>query len=402
MLSPIRIGLFARVLPFLLAALGVSAQTRPEPLPPLDSLGYEALNAISIALFEQAERLKPVFAGLNEQASEGLLSRQAHLDEAKADSTVSKLQLDSLTKAVKAAKSLAKKRTQQLDRAEKALLFSGGIREMTDSLLIRKSLPKAWQQITQLYDELYPPIPVAKVENEDENAAQPPIKKEKKKKGTAPESAKVSDNASNTVPQTDNKPGPDAPNTNQLTLQSKQFARYNPARDVMLSPPTPPCSIASSSRDEFSGEVSRELSRAELFRFTNPALKNYLKGKAHVICEAALASTGPNAMLILTFNINDPNARKAFGRLEKNSMASLKFLDGNVLELRNSVADDGVFALENETSIFRGQYPLTPEVFKKIRKSELDTIRILWSKGYDDYEVQQVDLLMRQAECLFK
>jgi hypothetical protein len=273
---------------------------------------------------------------------------------------------------------------------------------MTDSLLIRKSLPKAWQQITQLYDELYPPIPVAKVENEDENAAQPPIKKEKKKKGTAPESAKVSDNASNTVPQTDNKPGPDAPNTNQLTLQSKQFARYNPARDVMLSPPTPPCSIASSSRDEFSGEVSRELSRAELFRFTNPALKNYLKGKAHVICEAALASTGPNAMLILTFNINDPNARKAFGRLEKNSMASLKFLDGNVLELRNSVADDGVFALENETSIFRGQYPLTPEVFKKIRKSELDTIRILWSKGYDDYEVQQVDLLMRQAECLFK
>jgi len=273
---------------------------------------------------------------------------------------------------------------------------------MTDSLLIRKSLPKAWQQITQLYDELYPPIPVAKVENEDENAAQPPIKKEKKKKGTAPESAKVSDNASNTVPQTDNKPGPDAPNTNQPALQSKQFARYNPARDVMLSPPTPPCSIASSSRDEFSGEVSRELSRAELFRFTNPALKNYLKGKAHVICEAALASTGPNAMLILTFNINDPNARKAFGRLEKNSMASLKFLDGNVLELRNSVADDGVFALENETSIFSGQYPLTPEVFKKIRKSELDTIRILWSKGYDDYEVQQVDLLMRQAECLFK
>jgi hypothetical protein len=170
----------------------------------------------------------------------------------------------------------------------------------------------------------------------------------------------------------------------------------------MLSPPTPPCSVASSSRDEFSGELSRTLESAELFRYTNPALKTYLQGKTHVVCTAALASAGPNATLILTFNINDPNARKAFGRLDKNSLATLTFLDGSILELQNAIADDGVFALENETSIFRGHYPLTPEVFKKIRRTGLDKIRILWSKGYDDYEVQQVDLLMRQAECLFK
>jgi hypothetical protein len=170
----------------------------------------------------------------------------------------------------------------------------------------------------------------------------------------------------------------------------------------MLSPPTPPCRIASSSRDEFSGEISRELARAELFRYTNPVLKTYLQGKTHIICEAALTSSGPNATLILTFNINDPNARKAFGRLEKNSIASLKFLDGSMLELQNAIADDGVFSLENDASIFRGQYPLTPEILKKLRHTGLDKVRILWSKGYDDYDVQQVDLLMRQAECLFK
>jgi hypothetical protein len=195
-----------------------------------------------------------------------------------------------------------------------------------------------------------------------------------------------------------------APNPAQISPSnpSKSFATYNPANDVMLRPPSSPCVIASSSRDEFSGEISREMAGAELFRYTNPALKNYLKGKTHVVCEAALSSSGTRTNLLLTFNINDPNARKAFGRLEKNGIATLKFLDGTTFQLQNAIADEGVFNLETESAVFRAQYPLNPEVLKKIRRSELDKIRILWSKGYDDYDVQQVDLLMQQAACLFK
>ena len=52
------------------------------------------------------------------------------------------------------------------------------------------------------------------------------------------------------------------------------------------------------------------------------------------------------------------------------------------------------------TAAYRATYPLNAEVMKKIRRTETDRIRIAWSKGYDDYEIQQVDLLMRQAACL--
>ncbi|MFN0035685.1 MAG: hypothetical protein ACKVUS_11505, partial [Saprospiraceae bacterium] len=116
----------------------------------------------------------------------------------------------------------------------------------------------------------------------------------------------------------------------------------------------------------------------------------------------ALASVGPNAALHLLFTINDPNARKAFGRLDKNSIATLKFMDGSTFTLQNAVPDDGVFNPDTEATIFRAQYPIAPDVLKKLRRTELDKLRIAWSNGYDDYEVQQVDLLMRQAECLFK
>lgn len=363
----------------------LSAQTRPDALPPLDSLDLAGMKRIAGQLFGTALSLEKE---LKEEepiagSAQGLASN--HLMLAKLDSTVSKSQIDSLTKEAKLAEQAYKKTLSRATRAGKIARFAEPLYEM-DSLNLRKNLPKAWQQIRQLYDELYPPLPAVALAKEGANQPESPdyetpkAKKEKKK-----------DAASN--PAVTNQP---------ITNLQKKFAAYDPAADVMLRPPTPPCVIASSSRDEFSGETSRQMAHAELFRFTNPALKTYLQGKTHIVCQAALASVGPNAALHLLFTINDPNARKAFGRLDKNSIATLKFMDGSTFTLQNAVPDDGVFNPDTEATIFRAQYPIAPDVLKKLRRTELDKLRIAWSNGYDDYEVQQVDLLMRQAECLFK
>ncbi len=368
MRSPIRIGFLAASILFLLPSFGAFAQTRPAPLPPLDSLDFRDMLDISGDLFGKATNMEAQVAEMLEKANGELQISQTQLAEAKADTTLAKTVLDSLTKVAKTSKSVQKKTAQQLERAKKASALTGAMTDMIDSLSLRKSLPKAWQQVCQLHDELYPPLPTEKPEKEAV-ATDEPKKAEAEKVKPIP------------------LPG---------------AKKYSAAADVMLHPPTPPCVIASSSRDEFSGEISREMAKAELFRYTNPALKTYLQGKTHVICEAALASTGSKATLLLTFNINDPNARKAFGRLEKNSIATLKFLDGTIFELQNAIADDGVFTPDNDASIFRAQYPLNPEALKKIRRTGIDKLRILWSKGFDDYDVQQVDLLRQQAECLFK
>ena len=374
MLSRIQIGFLAVRILLLSVPFLTFAQTRPQPLPPLDSLDLAGMGRIGVELFGTAQDLE---MQLKEQAptldnAQSLAFNQLAL--AKADSTVSKNQLDSLTKVAKLAKNAYKKVFDLNVKAGKLSQFTRSLATM-DSLSLRKNLPKAWKQVGQIYDEVYPPIPAEKPNPNSEPSTDQPIT---------------------------NKPITNKPITNKPITQTKRFAQYNPATDVMLRPPTPPCTIASSSRDEFSGEISRQLAAAELFRSTNPALKTYLQGKTHVICEAALSSSGPNAAMQLTFIINDPNARKAFGRLEKNSVATLKFLDGSTLELQNAFADEGTFNPENDGSIFHGQYPLNAEALKKIRRNGLDRIRILWSKGFDDYEVQQVDLLMRLAECLFK
>lgn len=387
MFSRIRLGFKAISFLLFFSPVGIIAQTRLQPLPPLDSLNFAGLSEQVQQLFEAITvvdlNLKDQLPGLEQ--TQGLAQEQ--LAQAKADTTTAKSRLDSLSKSAKKAKEAFKKGTSRSGEAVKLLEFTQSMMGM-DSINMRKNLPKTWRQIHQLQKDVFP-MEEQPASDTLANAEPPKTKKGKKAKPDEPSDVAAT-------------PSNNPPVARPDTAPAKRFASYNPAKDVMLNPPTPPCVVASSSRDEFSGEISKELARAELFRYTNPALKAYLQGKTHVICEAALASTGAKATLLLTFNINDPNARKAFGRMEKNSLATLKFLDGSTFELQNLIADDGVFSAENDGSIFRAQYPLNPEAFKKIRKNGLDRIRILWSKGYEDYEVQQVDLLMRQAECLFK
>lgn len=392
MLSNIRIGLFTSLILCLFSPVSVAAQTRPMPLQPLDSLDLPGMQGVLADLMGVASGLKMVLL-VKEPIADSLQSQSlSRWTMAKNDSTITKTQLDSLSKEAKIAKNIYKKASDLSVKATKLTQFLESL-DLQDSLSLRKHLPKAWTRTAQLYDEVYPPAPSELLEKEAvaEGPKADKPKKEKRKKETTPTEISGTD-----------QPTPGQPGANQTTgMDPKRFAAYSPASNVMLHPPTPPCLIASNSRDEFSGEITREMARAELFRYTNPVLITYLQGKVHVICEAALVSTGANTSLLLTFTINDPNARKAFGRLDKNSIAALKFIDGSNFTLQNAGADDGVYNSETGATIYRAQYPLDADLLKKIRRMELDKLRIAWSNGYDDYEVQQVDLLMRQAECLF-
>jgi hypothetical protein len=176
--------------------------------------------------------------------------------------------------------------------------------------------------------------------------------------------------------------------------------KYNPADDVMLHPPVLPCLLAEEAQDEFSGEIYRRTASQELFRHTPKALKNYLKGTPNVRCEAALSVSGARALLHLTLTLNDPNPRKAFGKIEKNSLATLWFMDGSSFDVYAQQLDEGIPSEEDKSLVFRVQYALSPEILKKMKRSYLDKVRIAWSSGYEDYEVHAVRLLAQQIRCL--
>lgn len=181
---------------------------------------------------------------------------------------------------------------------------------------------------------------------------------------------------------------------------TKKFRSYNFSEDVLYFPIAPPCRLTLDTRDEFSGDIRRATDRAELFRHTNPLLKAYLQGKTQVICESSLQRTGSQMVLHLHLQMNDPNAKKAQGHLPRNAQAILKFIDGSTQSVYNMQTDEGKSDAEGQAFAFEGQFLLDREVQRKMRSMELDKIRLYWANGYEDYEVHDLRLLMRQMKCV--
>lgn len=394
----------------LLASLPGSAQNSLDSLPRLDSLSAEQLSGLASQILLEAKNIQERLAARAENSKQQLERREAEVALARQDSTLAKPVLDSLTALLKTARTADRATQNDLKKAAK----STAVCEKTAALepeLQRKDLPKAWKSLLDLRKMILPVEAPAPNERAKMTEKKPKVKVKKEKKTEEPPVASLlngsaRDSTAQTLPAdsaavAQRKATRDSERKNPKSkAPESRFAAYDPAKDVMLNPPAPPCQLALNARDEFTGAALREVQAGELFRFTPQALRSFLEGKDQIVCEASLASAGPNASLWLTFRINDPNTRRAFGNLAKNSFALLTFTDGTVLNVNDLRSDEGSIDPDTRLVTYRAQYPLDGPALRKIRTTELDRIRIAWSTGYEDYDVQQVDVLMRQAKCL--
>lgn len=359
-----------------------AVSTLPDSLPDPDSLSYPEVTNWALQLSKHAQNIESELSRRTLTASIVRESAERNMKAAKQDSLTPKPTLDSLTNLLKTAKNVEKTAQKNQKQASQTVAFADKVANM-DSINQRKNLRKAWKQVKELEVLLNPP----------------PEKVIATLIGTEGVSGSPVDSAALAVAVTDKRKNKDKKTDNP----GSKYKPYDPAADVMRNPPPRPCSLAVSTRDEFSGETYRETRRDELFRYTNEVMKKVLPpGQPHIVCEAALSNSGANTQLLLTFTIHDPNARKSFGSLAKNSIASLKFLDGDTFTLNSTRNDDGVRDESGQFFIYQAQYPFDATLAKKLRKTELDKLRIAWSTGYEDYEVQGVDVLMGAAKCLFE
>ena len=181
----------------------------------------------------------------------------------------------------------------------------------------------------------------------------------------------------------------------------KSLKRYSAKEDVMVNPPEVPCEYAYDDVDEFTGKRRRDLVKRLFFTHTSDRLKPYFRERDHINCEGFLsASSGGLKYLNLQITILSEQAQREFGVLEKGSILSLKLLNGNAVKLLNTKTSTGTVSKLNKTTTYRGQYLISPDQEKQIKKSEVDKVRIVWSTGYEDYEVYELDFFLDQFKCL--
>ncbi len=181
-----------------------------------------------------------------------------------------------------------------------------------------------------------------------------------------------------------------------LEVKSKRLAS-----DVMTYPPKPPCQVAFDGVDEFTGQQRRDLVKEPFFSYTNEQMRPFFKEKDFIECSGALSSIG-GSIFLLSFELEvaSQNAQRDYGFIEKGSILTIKFIDGSTVRIANRKTDTGALNPLEKSVIYKPQYTISSTQAKELSRGEVDKIRIVWSTGYEDYEVYELDFFINQFRCL--
>jgi hypothetical protein len=338
------------------------------------------------------------------------LDEQTQLEQvyklAKKEGVADKNELDSLKSALKIIKSNAHKILTNQKAAKKVSSYALETTKL-EVQNMRKAIPTLREKVvglakmSQEKTDFLVPFEVKDDKNAQVKTKKVKSKKVKKEKIATPEAEIASETKVDTIPNIgdiDQKRTKNAINT--TLVPEKKLKPYDIKEDVMLNPPIASCVFTLNKTDEFSGKVLKELKYEEAFRFTNNYMKTHLDDKPHIVCESNLSTLGELVLVNLKVTINELNALKSFGGVSKKGLCTLKLINGNVLNLESVRDDEGILDEVGGFCVFNMQFATNKAALKILQKSELDKIRISWKRGYEEYEIYNVDIFKRQANCL--
>ncbi len=189
----------------------------------------------------------------------------------------------------------------------------------------------------------------------------------------------------------------------QKTTASKNTTAPAPSPKNVTAPiPPQNFKIAFDGVDAFTGKNRKEVEKSLFFTHTDEALKTYVKdkGRDYIVGEAYLSRFGGYNYLNIYFNIASDNTQRQFGLLEKGSSLNIKLLNGEKIRLLNNRTDGGNSDPKNGCTIYKGQYQIDPEDEKVLAKELIDTIVVVWTTGFDEYEITETDFLINQIRSL--
>ncbi len=176
----------------------------------------------------------------------------------------------------------------------------------------------------------------------------------------------------------------------------KTLKKYSEKLDVMVNPPAYPCEIS------FGGSQRNiELPPRRFFEFTSEKMRPFLDGKSFITAEAFLSQVDRKIYtLTLTITIASQFAQEEFGFIKKGSPLALNLIDGNRVVLNSLTGSQGQLNENGESVTYSTSYVIDNYEKKILTEAELSSIRFIWSTGYEDYPIHEMDFFIDQFNCL--
>lgn len=163
-----------------------------------------------------------------------------------------------------------------------------------------------------------------------------------------------------------------------------------------------PCSIAFEGIDPKTKQFKVETSSEFLFDYTPAKLVQIYQDKSFLEAYSKFTILGNQLYLILNITIHSKQAPYTYGQIDPNSILKVQFINGQDKYIKSSSNATGQKKLNGVKykTEYEVIYRMTKETMNLFMDQEIDKIGLMWSSGYENYNVFYVDRLKQQAKCI--
>lgn len=167
---------------------------------------------------------------------------------------------------------------------------------------------------------------------------------------------------------------------------------------------TQECNYYKNEVDEFTGDTKIIMETESFISHTDSSLLKYYKRKKEQYLEVGVYVAKLNETYVLYFDakLQTKKAYDYYGVISKGSKIIMKLSDGSMTELIISKSNFGKTDYDRGTTTYSSYCVLEESDISSLKSSNIDKVRIYWSKGYESYDCDSPGLLIKQLNCLDK
>ncbi len=160
------------------------------------------------------------------------------------------------------------------------------------------------------------------------------------------------------------------------------------------------CEIIYNDFDKSLNKKRKETKHSTWFTYTHPKLYNYFKEKDFITAESSMMKVDGKTYLNLRMILATKDAKRSYGHVEEGALLRVTLINGTRLFLRNNIRSEGKIEAYTGNTIFQMLYHIDGDKRKELAGTEVDKVGIMWTTGFEEYDVYEVDFITKHLDCL--
>lgn len=160
------------------------------------------------------------------------------------------------------------------------------------------------------------------------------------------------------------------------------------------------CELSFDGFDEILQAKKKEVKSDFFFGHSQEKMKAYFKNDDFIKCNAQVSKVGKKYYITLDFRIKSKDAKRTYGMLRANENIRFEMIDGTKVYCTSMIQDGGTIEAYTGNTLYSGIFEINKDDLGILKKSYIDNVGVIWSSGYEQYNIYNVDFLKNQLKCL--